>query len=100
MNGTQPIPEYGMALANCALLILWIVAVVGARRKWRAFFVILGAFLVGASVGSMLDLLIFHNNDVLAPLFGWVAGFGQAFFEINANVRAKRARQQREADHS
>jgi L-cystine uptake protein TcyP (sodium:dicarboxylate symporter family) len=100
MNGTQATPEYGMVLANCALLILWIVAVVGARRKWRTFLTVLGALIVGTLVGSMLGLLIFHNSDVFTSVFGWVAGFGQALFEINANVRARRLRQQREADHS
>lgn len=99
MNGTQPTPEYGLALVNLVLLVMWIVAVVGAPRKWRTFFTVLGAFIAGCLIGSTLGLLIFHNTDALTPVFGWLGGFGQALFEINASGRAKKAREQREANH-
>ncbi len=98
MSAIQPVPEYAMALANVALLVLWIVAVIGARKKWRVALTIFGAFLVGCLVGSITGMLLAHSADALAPAFGWVGGFVQTLFEINHNLRAKRIRQERDAN--
>ena len=98
MNALQPVPDYAVTLANVLLLILWLVAVVGARKKWRAALTILGAFVVGCLVGSLIGMLLVHSADALAPVFGWVGGFVQALFEINHNLRAKRVQRERDAN--
>ncbi len=90
MTNSLPPTDYGSPLLGVIFLALLIIAIVRSDRRWRAFLMILGWYILGCLIGAVAGYLVARNLTAFEVPFGFLMGVGAAISNIRSGNRKRR----------